>query len=520
MGAELFPCPFDLALINRFRVNWSTPSANRPGAPLLPLLVITLATFGAARCHAAVSDEAINSLVSAYSAQRVVSLNVGESCAFQLKSGARRVLKLIAVQEHRDSVLNLMARAEVRIEIEGKPLELVCEPYTMPTELAGLRLLADSTAGWGNVPKTVQFSLWDAADPIVDTNRFGFPLRHYRFLSHGTQCYNEPVHLGAGDGDPAGQKFYHDYGFDLAGYEGKEQVVSATEGKVASFWPSLEHLCSVVVQDTNGFYWEYAHLKSLGPGIVLNAHLDKGQMIGILGRTGPSGNFSHSHLGSYLTRHDLDTDNRDCRLNLYPWYVAAYQAQHPKGLLAVARPHRLALTGEQVLLDGSRSLAWGGARIVQWRWVLPDGSTVTSHTAQTAFDKPGAYVAALWVEDNEGNQDVDFCQIKVFSKSGPERNMPHVFMTCTPTEGIRPNTPITVRLWFQGKGGGPISLDFDDGTRIADCKPYAALRHSFDQPGVHILTAQCQAAGNPITAMLKVIVTSAQQTRPTEEPDR
>jgi hypothetical protein len=471
--------------------------------------MIALTTLGVVRCDAAVSDEAINSLVSAYSAQRVIGLNVGESYTLQLKSGARRVIKLIAVQEQRDSVINLMSRAEVRVEIDGKALELVCEPYTMPTEVEGVRVLADSTFGWGNVPKTVQLSLWDASDPIVDTKRFGFPLRNYRFLSHGTQCYNEPVHLGARDGDPAGQRFYHDYGFDMAGFEGKEEVVSATEGKVASFWPSLEHLCSVVVQDTNGFYWDYAHLKSPGPGIILNAHVDKGQKIGALGKTGPSGNFSHSHLGTYLTQHDLDVDNRDCRLNLYPWYVAAYQARHPEGLLAVARPQRLAVTGEKIVLDGSHSLAWGGGKIVQWRWVLADGSTVRSNKAETAFDKPGAYVAALWVKDDKGNQDVDFCQIKVFSKSSRERNMPHIFMTYTPTEGILPNTPITVRLWFQGRGGGPISLDFDDGTRIADCKPYAELRHRFDKPGVHILTAQCEAAGNPITAKLKVIVDSA-----------
>jgi hypothetical protein len=473
------------------------------------LSVIALATLGVTRCHAAVSDEAINSLASAYSAQRVIGLNIGESYTFQLKSGGRRVIKLIAVQEQRDSVINLMSRAEVRVEIAGKSLDLVCEPYTMPTEAAGVRVLADSTLGWGNVPKAVQLSLWDATDPIVDTKRFGFPLRNFRFLSHGTQCYNEPVHLGAGDGDPAGQRFYHDYGFDMAGYEGREEVVSATEGKVVLFWPSLEDLCSVVVQDTSGFHWEYAHLKSLGLGIVLNAHVDKGQKIGTLGKTGPSGKFSHSHLGSYLTRHDLDVDNRDCRLNLYPWYVAAYQAQHPKGLLAVARPHRVALTGEKIVLDGSHSLAWGGGEIAEWRWVLPDGSIVRSDKAETAFDKPGAYVAALWVKDNEGNQDVDFCQIKVFSKSSREQNMPHIFMTYTPTEGIRPKTPIAVRLWFQGGSGGPISLNFDDGTRIADCKPYAELRHSFDKPGMHILTAQCEAAGNPITAKLKVVVSSA-----------
>ena len=158
------------------------------------LAFIAIVTAG--RCNAAISDEAINRLVSAYSAQRVIGLNVGESYTFQLHSGAKRVVKLLAVREQQDSVINLMNRADVQVEIDGKPLALVCEPYTMPTETAGLRVLADSTAGWGNVPKAVQFSLWDAADPIVDTNRFGFPVPHYRLFSHLTQCYNEPVHIG------------------------------------------------------------------------------------------------------------------------------------------------------------------------------------------------------------------------------------------------------------------------------------------------------------------------------------
>ena len=269
--------------------------------PQILLSVLVLAILELARCNAAISDAAINRLVSAYSAQRVIGLDVGESYTFQLRSGERRVIKLLGIKEHRDSVIRLMRRADVQVEIDGKPLALVCEPYTMPTDTLGLRVLADSTAGWGNVPKAVQFSLWDAADPIVDTNRFGFPVRNYRFLSHGTQCYNEPVHLGERDGDPAGQRFYHDYGFDVAGYEGKEDVVSATEGKVALFWPYPQGSGSVVVQDTYGFYWSYAHLQSLAPGIVLNAQVGKGQKIGALGKTGPSGNFSHCHLGSYVT---------------------------------------------------------------------------------------------------------------------------------------------------------------------------------------------------------------------------
>ncbi len=77
------------------------------------LSAIALAILGVARSHGALSDEALNRLVSAYSAQRVIALHIGESSTFQLRSGGRRVLKVLAVREHRDSVINLMRRAEV-----------------------------------------------------------------------------------------------------------------------------------------------------------------------------------------------------------------------------------------------------------------------------------------------------------------------------------------------------------------------------------------------------------------------
>lgn len=499
-----------------------TPSHQLPRPFRIWLLVIALATLGVialailgvARPRSALSDEAINRLVATYSAQRVIGLNVGGSYTVQLRSGARRVIKLVAVEEHRDSLINLMRRAEVQVEIDGKPLALVCEPYTMPTETLGLRVLADSTAGWGNLPKAVQFSLWDAADPIVDTNRFGFPVSNYRLFSHPTQCYNEPVHVGERDGDPVGQRFYHDYGFDMVGHEGKEDVVSAVEGTVALFWPDKQGgPSSVVIQDKHGFYWSYAHLQSLAPGIVLGAHVAKGQKIGALGKTGLSSNTPCCHLGSYVTNppeRKPGAADMNRRLNLYPWYVAAYQALHPKGLLAVARPHRVALTGEEVVLDSSHSLAWGGSRIVEVRWRLPDGSIVTNNQARISFAKPGAYVATLWVKDSEGNEDVDFCQMKVFSKSNPEPNMPHILMSYTPTENLRAKSPVSIRLWMQGTNGGPIELEFDDGTRIYDCGHVTELQHSFDLAGVHVLTARCQAAGNPITAKIKIVVNPAQ----------
>lgn len=450
-------------------------------------------------------------LIRPYSMQHIVELDQGEPLTFKLRSGVERVIRVLSIQEHRDSVVHLMRRAEVRLDIGGEPSDLVCMPYVMPTEVAGLRIQVDSTSGWGNTSKAARLSIWDAVDPIVDTSRFGYPLYRCRLFSHGTQGYNEPVHLGLGDDDPGGGHFYHDYGFDTAGFEGRDEVISATDGQVVRFWPSREDLCSLIVQHPDGLFWEYGHLKSVEPEITLNAFLRRGQKIGLLGRTGPSGNFAHLHVGSYMTRDDIAADKPNRGLNLYPWLIAAYQARHPKGLFAVARPHQIALTGERILFDGSNSLAWGGRRIVEWRWVFPDGQTVRQARAVKEFDKPGAHVAALWVRDSQGLEDVDFCQIKVYSRQNPEKAMPHIFMTCSPTEDIRPYQPVTFRFWFQGASGSPISVEFDDGRKVTNYESYAELPHRFVSPGIHIVTARCEADGKPISQKMKIIVTASRR---------
>jgi hypothetical protein len=84
--------------------------------------------------------------------------------------------------------------------------------------------------------------------------------------------------------------------------------------------------------------------------------------------------------------------------------------------------------------------------------------------------------------------------------------MPHIFMTYTPTEDITPKKEVSFRFWFQGNGGGPINVDFDDGTQVADYQSYAELKHGFKTPGIHVITAQCEADGKPIAQRLKIVV--------------
>lgn len=68
----------------------------------------------------------VNRVVRRYSNQRIVSLNPGEAYQFALAGGSKRTIRLVSVKEHRDSVIGLLRRADVRVEIDGQPVNLVC----------------------------------------------------------------------------------------------------------------------------------------------------------------------------------------------------------------------------------------------------------------------------------------------------------------------------------------------------------------------------------------------------------
>ena len=469
--------------------------------------IFRVCLFSLSICTGAVFAEAtetFNQLIKKYSDQEIVCLDIGEEYRFKLKDGSEKCIRLVSVEEQRDSVVGLVRRADVDVEVDGKNLDLICAPYTMPTEFSGVRIQADTTSAWHSLPKRVQFSIWDAGDPIVHTNRFGFPLCDYALFSHGMQAYNEVVHLGWKDGCPDGVAFYHDYGIDFAGYEGRQHIMSCTDGTVIHLSSERKHKF-IVIQDDNGFIWDYCHFDSLAPEVKKGTQIKRGQRIGILGKTGPSGNFSHLHVGTYLSKSDLEASRSNRRLNLYPWMVTAYSKQCLRTLYAVARPHLTASTGERVVLDASRSLSFGPG-IVSYQWILPDGKTVNAIKAETTFDKPGVYISTLWIKDERGREDVDFYKVKVFTASSPEGSVPTIFMTHIPARDIVVDQPMLFRLWLQGVESRPIEVDFGDGTVIRNYVSYSEVQHKFTSPGIHIVTARSTIDGKPIMQKQKIVV--------------
>jgi hypothetical protein len=449
-------------------------------------------------------SKTLNRAIKKYSGQKIICLDVNEEYQFKLKDGSRRSIRLISVEEHRDSVIGKIRRAEVNVEVNGKLLHLVCAPYVMPTETEGVRIQADTTSGWLSISKRAQFSVWDASDPIVRAERFGFPIRDYLLLSHGMQSYNEVVHLGWVDGCPEGVKAYHNYGIDFAGYEGREKIITCTEGEVIRLSSKEEHRF-VVIRDDDGPIWEYGHLDSISPQLKKRARVEKGLTIGVLGKTGPSGNFAHLHLGNYLSEADLDAGRSNRRLNLYPWIIATYEQQYHRTLYAVARPHQTVSTGEKVLFDGSKSVSFGG-EIISYRWILPSGEIANGTTAEKVFDKPGVYIATLRIIDKEGREDIDFYKVKVFTASAPEDKLPTIFMTHTPTNNISVDEPVLFRFWPQGVKRVSIGVDFGDGTVVSDYPSYSEIRHKFRSPSIHVVTARGTIEGKPITQKQKVLV--------------
>jgi hypothetical protein len=437
-----------------------------------------------------------------YSTQRFVYLDIGESCAFQLKNGTEKQVSLLSVKEYEDPVIHLIRWADVKIEINGKLVELTCAPYVMPLEAEGLRIQADTTSAWLKIPKRIQLSLWDASDPIVDTNLFCFPLPGYRLFSHGVQAYNEPVHLGDRDGDPQGQRFYHNYGVDLAGYEGRQKVLSCISGVVVQ---TDHEQGSLSIRDDRGFILNYGHLNSILSGIKVGSPVKQGQWVGMLGRRGASGNFSHLHVGAYLSDSAMDADRSSRNLNLYPWLVAAYQKESGTNLYSVARPHKTALTGDKVLFDGSNSMSFK-SNIASFKWEFHDGTSANGPMAEKVYDKPGCYIAALWVNNIRGDVDVDFCKVKVYSRSAPEDVIPTLFVTYYPSSEVYVDEPVNFRVWPQGMEVENVQIEFGDGTVVRDYRAYSAITHKFNKPGIYVGTVTGSAGKLPVTQKVKIIV--------------
>ena len=125
--------------------------------------LMTWLTFAVLFVCAAQADPA-----HTYSKQTSVCLDPGEQHVFVLNDGRTRTLRLVSVEEHRDTVVQRVRDATVTVQVEGETVRLKCAPYVMPVVHHGMRIQADTTRSWlPRLPTT--FSAMAKAPPIPPT---------------------------------------------------------------------------------------------------------------------------------------------------------------------------------------------------------------------------------------------------------------------------------------------------------------------------------------------------------------
>lgn len=441
---------------------------------------------------------------------RVVDLDVGEAVTVTLSDGSKARVKLIEVNEIRDDVCFAVRRAEVKVEVNGQMCQLVSATYHLPQTKGAVQIDCPITKGynengnpgfWG-LDKAARLRLWPAGSPLLQPGTFLYPVKQ-RWFATDTQMANEPVHVDGGD--RAGKrKIYYHSGLDIGGSEGLVEVVAATDSLVVSVGemvldghkvgtPVSPRYDVVYLLDGRGWYYRYSHLKEIDKQIVPGRLIAQGDRIGLLGKEGGSGGWSHLHFEIVSRQPSGKWGTQEG----YAYLREAYQRQYRPKLIAVARPHRLIWAGDSVTLDGSQSWSAAG-KIASYQWKLTDGSTAEGPSLKRTYVHPGRYSEILRVADDAGNVAYDFAVVIVADQDHPERNVPSIHPNYFPTTGIQPGTPVTFmvrtfntsagnELWDFGDGSEKVKVHSDGNREKLSPTGYAVTTHRFERPGDYVV---------------------------------
>ena len=218
-----------------------------------------------------------------------------------------------------------------------------------------------------------------------------------------------------------------------------------------------------------------------------------GQRIGILGKEGASGGWTHLHFGIKSRQPSGKWGTQEA----YAFAWEAYQRENKPAVIAVARPHHFIRAEETITLDASKS--WSSSSIKTYDWTFTDGQTASGAKIERSYTKPGAYSEILKVTDTAGNVSYDFAIVQVMGSD--DKNLPPtIHPTFWPTTVLRPGAEITFKVrTFRTTGGE--TWDFGDGTPKVTVKSdgnakalakdgYAITQHAFSKPGDHIVTVE------------------------------
>jgi len=283
---------------------------------------------------------------------RVADLDLGEAQTIALANGDSVAVKLIDLNEVRDNIRNAVRRATVNVEVAGKVVSLVSSTYHLPVTVGDVQIDCPVTQGytknsskdnaWG-LTKAARIRLWPADSPLIKPGTFVYPVKQCWFATD-TQMANVPTFVDGGE-LPSNKNIYYHYGLDFGGAERLVEVVAATDGLVVSAGtealpgdedtPVRPRYDVIYVRDGRGWFYRYSHLYEIDSSIKPGVRVRMDQKLGLIGKEGGSGGWSHLHFGIKAKQ----PSGLWGTVNGYAFAWEAYQRQYQPEIIAVARPH-------------------------------------------------------------------------------------------------------------------------------------------------------------------------------------
>ncbi len=444
---------------------------------------------------------------------RTVDLDIGQSQTVQLHDGSQATVRLLALEEIRDSVCRAVRRATVDVEINGQAISLVSSTYHLPVTAGGVRIDCPVTRGytqdnskdnpWGLV-KDARICLWPADSPLIRPETFVYPAKQ-RWFASDTQMANVPVFVDGGE-VPSKKNIYYHYGLDFGGVEGLVEVVAATDALVVSAGtetlsgyedtPVSPRYDVIYTLDDRGWFYRYSHLCQIDVSVKPGQRVRMGQKIGVLGKEGASGGWSHLHFDITCRQPSGQWGIQ----NAYAFAWEAYQRQYRPEIIAVARPHCVGWAGESVELDAGRSWSRCGT-IEKFEWTFCDGGSALGAKVRRTYDEPGEYNEILRITDARGNVDYDFAVVQVFDKAHPDLLPPTIHAAYYPTSAIKAGDELTFKVrtfrtthghevWDFGDGSPEVTVQSDGNVDAHNPEGYAVTKHAYRKPGCYIATVR------------------------------
>ncbi len=474
----------------------------------------------------------------------VVDLNTGETASIKLSDGSTVTLTLLDMGQKNFAPTGAVMDSWVRTRVGNDTLVLHAARYNLPVDAGNIQidcpvtrtLYANTTRDAWALKKDARFRLWPKNSPWIKPGTFMYPIEQKWFASK-TQMANEPVHVDGGH--YPGEKIYYHNGLDFGGAEGLDRVVAATDGLVVSAGDSVlpEFADSPVVrprydviyiEDDRGWLYRYSHFWAFHLALKPGTRVRMGQYLGILGKEGGSGGWSHLHFAVHSPTPGGEWGTEEG----YAFLWQAYQQQYAPDLVAVARPYIYAHAGETVVLNGQKS--WARAGIEKAEWQLSDGSRSSGLNGKISYSRPGQYNEILKITDRLGNTAYDAVAVTVFDTTlAPAQQVPPtVHAVYYPSLRILPGDPVTFLVRSFDTFEGQEKIDFGDGESVTvysqtgfngnvqrfmgldagvlkdnhHLQGYARAVHRYRKPGTYTATIT-HTAENGHTAMMHLFIT-------------